>query len=90
VKKVSEGQPNIRDMVEAGELQLIINTPLGARAHDDGRTMRTAAVLHGVPIMTTLSAASAAVNGIVALRAKELGVTSLQAHLARPRHRPAI
>jgi ABC-type sugar transport system ATPase subunit len=84
-QKVSEGQPNIRDMVEAGELQLIINTPLGARAHDDGRTMRTAAVLQGVPIMTTLSAASAAVNGIVALRAKELDVTSLQTHYARTR-----
>jgi carbamoyl-phosphate synthase large subunit len=88
VKKVSEGQPNIRDMVEAGELQLIINTPLGARAHDDGRTMRTAAVLQGVPIMTTLSAASAAVNGIVALRAKELDVTSLQSHYARTRQGP--
>jgi carbamoyl-phosphate synthase large subunit len=85
VKKVSEGQPNIRDMVERGELQLIINTPLGARAYDDSRTMRTAAVLQGVPIMTTLSAASAAVNGIVALRAKELDVTSLQAHYARTR-----
>jgi carbamoyl-phosphate synthase large subunit len=83
VKKVSEGTPNIRDMVERGELQLIINTPLGARAHDDSRTMRTAAVLYGVPIMTTLSAASAAVNGIAALKAKELGVTSLQAHYAR-------
>jgi carbamoyl-phosphate synthase large subunit len=81
--KVSEGHPNVRDMVERGELQLIINTPLGARAHDDSRTMRTAAVLHGVPIMTTLSAATAAVNGIAALKAKELGVTSLQAHYAR-------
>jgi carbamoyl-phosphate synthase large subunit len=78
VKKVSEGSPNIRDMVERRELQLIINTPLGARAHDDSRTMRTAAVVHGVPIMTTLSAASAAVNGIAALKAQELGVRSLQ------------
>jgi carbamoyl-phosphate synthase large subunit len=83
VKKVREGQPNVRDMVERGELQLIINTPLGARAYDDSRTMRTAAVLHGVPLMTTLSAATAAVNGITALKAKELGVTSLQAHYAR-------
>jgi len=85
VKKVSEGHPNIQDMVENCELQLIINTPLGARAHDDSRTMRTAAVLHGVPLMTTLSAATAAVNGIAALKAKELGVTSLQAHYARNR-----
>ena len=88
VKKVSEGRPNIRDMVEQGELQLIINTPLGARAHDDSRTMRTAAVMHGVPIMTTLSAASAAVNGIAALKTKELGVRSLQTHYARERQKP--
>lgn len=79
VKKVSEGHPNIQDMVERGELQLIVNTPLGARAHDDSRTMRTAAVLHNIPLMTTLSAAAAAVNGITALRARELSVRSLQA-----------
>jgi carbamoyl-phosphate synthase large subunit len=80
VKKVSEGHPNIQDMVESGELQLIINTPLGARAHDDGRSMRMAAVQHNVPLLTTLSAASAAINGIIALKAKDLKVRSLQAH----------
>jgi carbamoyl-phosphate synthase large subunit len=80
VKKVSEGHPNIQDMVESGELQLIINTPLGARAHDDGRTMRMAAVQHNVPLLTTLSAASAAINGIIALKAKDLKVRSLQEH----------
>ena len=41
-------------MVEAGEIHLIINTPLGAGAHDDGRTIRTAAVRYGVPLLTTL------------------------------------
>jgi carbamoyl-phosphate synthase large subunit len=80
VKKVSEGHPNIQDMVESGELQLIINTPLGARAHDDGRTMRMAAVQHNVPLLTTLSAATAAINGIAALKAKDLKVRSLQEH----------
>ena len=80
VKKVSEGHPNIQDMVEAGELQLIINTPLGARAHDDGRSMRMAAVQHNVPLLTTLSAASAAINGIITLKAKDLKVRSLQEH----------
>jgi carbamoyl-phosphate synthase large subunit len=80
VKKVSEGHPNIQDMVESGELQLIINTPLGARAHDDGRSMRMAAVQHNVPLLTTLSAATAAINGIAALKAKDLKVRSLQAH----------
>jgi carbamoyl-phosphate synthase large subunit len=80
VMKVGEGHPNVRDMVESGELQLIVNTPRGARSHDDSRTMRTAAVLHNVPLMTTLTAAAAAVNGITALRARELGVKSLQAY----------
>ncbi len=80
VKKVSEGHPNIQDMVERGELQLVINTPLGARAHDDSRAMRMAAVMRNVPLLTTLSAAAAAVNGIAALKANELSVRSLQAH----------
>jgi len=70
----------VADQVASGELQLIINTPLGARAYDDSRTMRTAAVQHNVPLMTTLSAAAAAVNGIAALRARELNVRSLQSY----------
>ena len=95
VKKVTEGHPNIQDMVEQGELQLIINTPLGARAYDDSRTMRSAAVLRNVTLLTTLSAAAAAVNGIQALKAKELSVRSLQTHYqrndrtGRPRPDPA-
>jgi len=64
-------------------LQLIINTPLGARAHDDSRTMRAAAVMRNVPLLTTLSAAAAAVNGIAALKGQELTVRSLQAHYRR-------
>lgn len=80
VKKVSEGHPNIQDMVENGELQLILNTPLGARAYDDSRAMRMAAVMRNITLLTTLSAAAAAVNGIAALKAKELTVRSLQTH----------
>ncbi|MGH6960862.1 MAG: carbamoyl-phosphate synthase large subunit, partial [Dongiaceae bacterium] len=70
VKKVREGHPNIQDMVEHGDLHLIVNTPLGVRAHDDSRTMRAAAILRSIPLLTTLSAAAAAVNGIAALKAK--------------------
>jgi carbamoyl-phosphate synthase large subunit len=62
---------------------LIINTPLGARAHDDSRTMRSAAVLRNIPLLTTLSAAAAAVSGITALMAQDLTVRSLQAHHRR-------
>ncbi len=78
--KVSEGGQHIAKMVEAGELQLIINTPLGQRAYDDSGAMRAAAIRHNIPLLTTLSAAQAAVNGMRALRQKELKVRSLQAH----------
>ncbi len=85
VKKVSEGHPNVEDLVEQGALQLVLNTPLGARAYDDNRAMRAAAVRRGVPLLTTLSAAAAAVNGIAALRAKDLRVRSLQEHYRQSR-----
>jgi carbamoyl-phosphate synthase large subunit len=84
-KKVGEGHPDIRDLVEQGVLQLIVNTPLGARAYDDSRTMRGAAIMRGVTLVTTLSAAAAAVNGIAALKAKELSVRSLQDHYKKMR-----
>jgi carbamoyl-phosphate synthase large subunit len=80
LKRFSEGSPNVVEMIERGEIQLIINTPLGAGTVADMQKMRAAAVLHGVTLLTTLSAASAAVNGIQALRAKALSVKSLQAH----------
>lgn len=63
-----------------GEINLIINTPLGQQAMEDGGALRAAAIKHGVTILTTLSAARAAVNGIRALRSSELKVRSLQAH----------
>lgn len=78
--KVSDGGHHIAKMVEAGELQLIINTPLGQRSYDDSGAMRAAAIRHNIPLLTTLSAAQAAVNGIRALRQKELKVRSLQLH----------
>jgi carbamoyl-phosphate synthase large subunit len=79
-QRYSEGSPNIVDMVEQGQVQMIINTPLGAGSTADMQRMRAAAVLHNVPLLTTLSAAAAAVNGIQALQARELRVRSLQAH----------
>ena len=79
-RKVDEGGHHIAKMVECRELDLIINTPLGMTAYDDSQTMRAAAALHDVPLLTTLSAAQAAVTGIRALRAKSLSVRSLQKH----------
>ncbi|MBL8131171.1 MAG: carbamoyl-phosphate synthase large subunit [Anaerolineae bacterium] len=80
IQKVSEGSPNAVDAIRAGEIDLVINTPRGAQAHHDGAQIRGAAALYNVPIITTLSAAMAAVQGIKALRTKPLRVRSLQVH----------
>jgi carbamoyl-phosphate synthase large subunit len=80
VNKVSEGSPHIVDLIERGDIHLILNTPLGRRSRDDTQDVRAAAIRYNVPLLTTLSAAAAAVNGIMALQGKELKVKSLQAH----------
>ncbi|GAB4544667.1 MAG: carbamoyl-phosphate synthase large subunit [Anaerolineae bacterium] len=80
IAKVSEGSNAIIDAMKAGHIQMIINTSLGSQSHDDGRAIRNAAAQYRVPIMTTLSAAQASVQGIAALRKKPLRVRSLQAH----------
>jgi carbamoyl-phosphate synthase large subunit len=80
VKKVSEGSPNVLDLMREGKIQLMINTPRGGQAHDDGAIIRGTTNLLGLPLITTLSAAMAAVQGIRSLREKPLKVKSLQAH----------
>jgi carbamoyl-phosphate synthase large subunit len=80
VKKVSEGSPNVVDLIRAGQVQLILNTPLGPHAHSDGTDIRSAATAMNVPLLTTLSAGMAAVNAIQALRQKGLSYRSLQEH----------
>ena len=80
IDKVSEGTPNVVDAIRAGEIDLIINTPRGGQAHYDGALIRGTANMYGVPILTTLSAAQATVQGIRALKQKPLKVRSLQTH----------
>jgi carbamoyl-phosphate synthase large subunit len=71
------------DAIRDGKVQLVINTPLGAGAREDGAKIRTLATRMEIPLITTLSAGQAAVNGIRALRQQELTVRSLQAHYER-------
>jgi carbamoyl-phosphate synthase large subunit len=80
INKISEGSPHIIDGLRVGQIQLMVNTARGEQAHQDGGQIRNAAYLYGVPILTTLSAALAAVEGIKSLRKKSLKVRSLQAH----------
>ena len=78
VYKVHEGRPHGIDLIVNGEVKLLINTPLGMHAQRDDYTMRQAAVAHRVPYFTTLSAASAACDAILALRFRPPSVRSLQ------------
>ena len=68
-----------------GKIGLIINTPLGPHSRADGQRIRTLATRMEIPLITTLSAAQAAVSGIRAVMAAELSVRSLQAHYERGR-----
>jgi carbamoyl-phosphate synthase large subunit len=78
IKKVSEGSPNVVDRIEAGEVDLVINTPTGSGARADGYEIRRAAVGRGIPCITTMSGASAAQRAIRARRTGEPEVISLQ------------
>jgi carbamoyl-phosphate synthase large subunit len=78
VFKVNEGRPNAVDYIVNGEIDLVINTPLGKKSFFDEETLRRMAVSYGVPYTTTLSAASAAVQAIQAMRNGHIHVSSLQ------------
>jgi carbamoyl-phosphate synthase large subunit len=78
IKKLSEGSPNVVERIDAGEVDLVVNTPTGSGARADGYEIRRAAVGRGIPCITTMSGASAAQRAIRALRAGETSVISLQ------------
>jgi carbamoyl-phosphate synthase large subunit len=78
VFKVNEGRPNAADLIVNGEIDLVINTPLGKASFFDEGALRRTAVTFGVPYTTTLSAASAAVEAIQAMRDEQVRVRSLQ------------
>jgi carbamoyl-phosphate synthase large subunit len=80
LNKVSQGSPHVLDAIREGKIDLIINTPHGRQAHTDGNMIRNAAHMYGIPLVTTLSAAQATVQGIKALNKDPLKVLSLQAH----------
>ena len=78
VLKIYEGRPNGVDLMLNGEIQLLINTPLGKESQRDDYTMRQAAIAHRVAYTTTLSAANAASDAILSLRSRPAAVLSLQ------------
>ncbi|TMG96949.1 MAG: carbamoyl-phosphate synthase large subunit [Betaproteobacteria bacterium] len=78
VLKVHEGRPNCYDLLVNGEVQLLINTPLGKHAQIDDYRLRQGAIVHHISYTTTMSAASAASDAILALRSRPPSVRSLQ------------
>jgi carbamoyl-phosphate synthase large subunit len=76
--KIQEGHPNVVDYMIDGNLQLVINTPSGKGARTDEGRIRAAAVSHGIPCITTLEGATAAVGAMEALRIKEMTVQAVQ------------
>jgi carbamoyl-phosphate synthase large subunit len=88
-----DGEPTIVERILAGQVDLIVNTPIGGPGQSgfrrDGYEIRTAAVRRGVPCITTVQGLAAAVQGIEAIDRDEVGVRSLQEHAARLRGTPA-
>ena len=78
VFKVHEGRPHGIDLIVNGQVQMLLNTPLGKAAQTDDYTMRKAAIARRVPYTTTLSAAGAACDAVLSLRSRGASVRSLQ------------
>ncbi len=77
IRKVSQGSPNIRDAILNKEVSMIINTPSGKQSADDGYFIRRMAVELGIPYVTTLAGARAALNAIENVEKGKIGVKSL-------------
>jgi carbamoyl-phosphate synthase large subunit len=80
VYRLSEGRPNVIDLIKNNKVCLIINTPQGTVPRQNENQIRTEAVKYNICIMTTISAASAAVEGIRSIREKGYEVRSIQSY----------
>ena len=78
VHKLREGRPNVLDRIKNGDINFIINTPSGKIPREDEVLIRNAALARKIPIMTTVRAAQASVNGIRSLQTNKVQVRSIQ------------
>jgi len=78
VPKFHEGGRHIQELMVQGEIQLVINTPIGKMSYHDDRYIRSTALLHGIPCITTLTAAQALVEAIRAIKSERMLVHCLQ------------
>ena len=80
-KMYEGGRPHVADCITNGEIQLIVNTPIGKESMHDDSYIRKAAIKHRIPYITTMAAAKASAEGIRAIKEnRHFGVKSLQAH----------
>lgn len=89
VKKLAEGNPNLIDYLKNEQVALILNTPNGKGARTDEGIIRATAVQHGVPCITTIQAAEAAVKAMEAMREEPFSVQSLQERFAEANEQTA-
>jgi carbamoyl-phosphate synthase large subunit len=78
INKIGEGSPHVVDWIERGDVDLVINTPVGHGARTDGYEIRAAAVARRIPCITTMAGGMAAVRAIAAAAHGEPEVVSLQ------------
>ncbi|MGH2953137.1 MAG: carbamoyl-phosphate synthase large subunit [Solirubrobacterales bacterium] len=78
INKIGDGSPHVVDYIRDGEVDLVINTPTGSGARSDGYEIRSAAVRHGIPCLTTMTGASAAARAIFAARRGDAEPRALQ------------
>ena len=78
LRKISVGRPNVLDLMKNNDICLVINTVSGKRPRQDEIHIRTHAIANNIPLISTLAAAAAFVNGIDALKKRGIRVKPLQ------------
>ncbi|HJH28174.1 MAG TPA: carbamoyl-phosphate synthase large subunit, partial [Methanosarcinaceae archaeon] len=78
IKKLHEGRPNIVDAMHNGEIQLVLNTPVGKKGAYDDSYIRKSAIKYNIPYYTTTAAGLAAAKGIRAAKEGRIGIKSVQ------------
>ncbi|MBQ9004209.1 MAG: carbamoyl-phosphate synthase large subunit, partial [Eggerthellaceae bacterium] len=78
VNKVSEGHPNVVDLIADGKIVLMVNTPFGHGSRGDGHDLRLAAVRYGITYATTIAAAQALAAAMETVHDDGLGIVALQ------------
>ena len=82
INKVMEGRPHAVDAMLSGDIQLVINTAMGAASMRDSFSLRHTALKNKIPYYTTVSGSRAAAQAIRALQKGDLGVRTLQGFLS--------